>query len=56
MVHHLSSHRLLFLDGRNLAKRLMEGDEGVYDGWMDYPIDYDGWRAVLEQVTSRPRS
>jgi hypothetical protein len=56
LVHHLSSHRLLFLDGRNLAKRLMEGDEGVYDGWMDYPMDYDGWRAVLEQVTSRPKS
>ena len=53
LVHHLSSGRLYFLSGLNLAKRLMDGDEGNYDGWVEMPIDYDGWRKVLGQLTSR---
>jgi len=53
LVHHLSSNRLYFLSGLNLAKRLMDGDEGNYDGWVEMPTDYDGWRKVLEQLTSR---
>ena len=53
LVHHLSSNRLYFLSGLNLAKRLMDGDEGNYDGWIDMPTDYDGWRKVLGQLTSR---
>ena len=53
LVHHLSSGRLYFLSGLNLAKRLMDGDEGNYDGWVDMPTDYDGWRKVLGQLTSR---
>lgn len=52
LVHHLSSNRLYFIRGDNLAKRLMDGDEGNYDGWIDMPTDYDGWSRVLGQLSS----
>jgi hypothetical protein len=49
MVHHLSSSQLLFLDGRNLSKRLMDGDP-LYDDRMEWPMDCDGWARVLRRL------
>jgi len=49
MVHHPSSQTLLFMDGKNLAKRLIENDP-TWDGWMDWPRDKDGWTEVLDRL------
>jgi len=50
LVHHPSSSRLLFMDGTHLAQRLMEDGPAVYDGWMDWPMDHDGWAEVLRRL------
>jgi len=49
LVHHPSSRTLLFMDGKNLAKRLIENDP-TWDGWMDWPRDKDGWTEVLDRL------
>jgi len=37
------------MDGRNLAKRLMDGDP-TYDHRMEWPMDKDGWAKVVERL------
>jgi hypothetical protein len=49
VVHHPSSGQLLFMDGRNLSKRLMDG-EPLYDDRMEWPMDGDGWARVLRRL------
>ena len=49
LVHHPSSGQLLFMDGRNLSKRLMDG-EPLYDDRMEWPMDGDGWARVLRRL------
>jgi hypothetical protein len=49
LVHHPSSGQLLFLDGRHLSQRLMDGDP-VYDDRMEWPMDCDGWARVLGRL------
>ena len=49
LVHHPSSGQLLFLDGRHLSQRLMDGDP-VYDDRMEWPMDRDGWARVLGRL------
>ena len=48
LVHHPSSNRLYLLDGKHLAKRLIDDDHG-WDAEFECPsvMDRDGWMDIL---------